>query len=407
MHRSRQTRRPVAVVASALVALVLVTGAIALSPATAEPGMSPLELAQVTKANCQVLLAKATTSAARTRAKQCIADQQVIIDALLSSPTPSPSATLSPSPSPSPTVQPSPSVTPTATTAPPSPTPTVTVTPSPTVTGPVLGCMPAPSRCGWPDATNTGVPAGTVLTVRQGDLTAVNGGVYDRLDIRGCVSIPNGVNNVVIRNSRITCGGPLPVDAEDYPHSGILIEDVEVDMAGNFFGRGIAGGGFTARRVWWHNGSDCSHYNSDVVIEDSFCDLARYTGSGDPHLDGFQSGGGDGVLLRHNTIRNPNGQTSAIINGPDLNVLSAQTNVRIVDNLMAGGGFTVYCNAHSEQHPAQVPTTEFRGNRIARAYYQLYSTPRGGYWGPMTDCGGVPGVETTVWDEDLTPVPIG
>jgi hypothetical protein len=313
-------------------------------------------------------------------------------------PAPTPTATTGPTAAP--TGEPSPSGS-----APSTGTPGGGGTTPPS--GPVLGCMPTPSRCGWPDTTNTGVKPGTALTVRTGNLTATNGATYTNLDIRGCVTIPDGVNNVTIRNTRITCGASVAVDAEDHPHTGLLFENVEVDMAGQFFGRGIAGSGFTARRVWWHNGSDCSHYNSNVIIEDSFCDLALYTGPGDPHLDGFQSGGGDNVILRHNTIRNPNGQTSAIINGPNLDVLSPQTNVRILDNLMTGGGFTVYCNAHSEQHPAQVPTVEFRGNRIARTYYRLYSTPRSGYWGPMTDCANVPGANTTVWDEDNTPVPLG
>src|SRR5512147_2235274 len=99
MHRRSRQTRPLAVAASLLAALVLVIGAVSLSPATADTAMSPLELAQVTQNNCQVLLAHATTSAAKTRARQCIADQQVIIDALSGSPTPSPSATQSASPS--------------------------------------------------------------------------------------------------------------------------------------------------------------------------------------------------------------------------------------------------------------------------------------------------------------------
>jgi len=256
--------------------------------------------------------------------------------------------------------------------------------------------MPQPSRCGFPDATNTGVPAGTVLRVVNGDMTFLAGGTYTNLDIRGCTRV--GGSNVTIRRVKIRCTGSLPIDIEDRPSiTGVLLEDVEIDAAGQFNGRGIAGGGFTARRVWWHGGSDCSHFNSNVVIEDSFCDIPRYTGTADPHLDGFQSGGGAHVTLRHNTIRNANGQTSAIINGPNLQVLGAQTDVHIVDNLMSGGGYTVYCQAHPAPQPS---TAEFRGNRISREFY-----PRGGYYGPMTDCAGIPGATTTIWDDTGLPIP--
>ena len=47
-------------------------------------------------------------------------------------------------------------------------------------------------------------------------------------------------------------------------------------------------------------------------------------------------------------------------------------------------------------------SVEFSGNRIAKTYW-----PKGGYWGPMTDCAGVPGVSTTLWDETGSAVPLG
>ena len=311
-------------------------------------------------------------------------------------PSPSPSTT---SPSPSPTTAPA--------TTPPVTTPPVSPSPSPTTTGPTQSnnCMVNPHLCGFPDTTNTGVKPGSTLTTVAG-FTAKSNVTYQNLNINGCVSIPVGVNNVIIRNSRINCSGTLPIDAEDHPHTGLLFEDVEINMGGNFFGRGIAGGGFTARRVWWHNGSDCSHFNSSVVIEDSFCDVSLYTGSQDPHLDGFQSGGGSGVVLRHNTIRNPNFQTSAIINGPATPPLDPQFNVRIVNNLMTGGGYTVYCNAHQA---ATVPTIEFSGNRIAMNYYKggdFHGVS--GQYGPTTDCTDVPASMRTgnVIDETGAPLPI-
>jgi hypothetical protein len=228
--------------------------------------------------------------------------------------------------------------------------------------------------------------------------------------------------NVIIRNVRIisTCSYAA-IDLE-FSNVSALIENVEIDMSqlanttaftGRLNQRSITGDNFTARRVWWHGGSDCVHFGSNVLIEDSFCEVASGAGyPGDPHLDGFQSAGGSNVTIRHNTIRNPNDQTSAIINGTTPGVSPPQFNVRIVGNLMAGGGYTVYCNAHDAATPA---TIEFRDNRISLRYYtwpiiqtgpRTHRLDRGGFWGPTTGCLGIPGYSTNVWDEDNRRLPL-
>jgi hypothetical protein len=51
------------------------------------------------------------------------------------------------------------------------------------------------------------------------------------------------------------------------------------------------------------------------------------------------------------------------------------TNVSIVDNLVAGGGYAIYC----PRSPGGLAA--FRGNVIAKTYHA-----KGGYWGPVTDC---------------------
>lgn len=278
--------------------------------------------------------------------------------------------------------------------------------------------MPQPSRCGWPDATNTGVQGSAVLAARSGNPLVLQAGqTLQNAEVTGCVQIRGP--GVTIRNVRIisTCSYAA-IDLEDFNTTGALIENVEIDMGrlantsaftGRLNQRSITGDNFTARRVWWHGGSDCVHFGSQVVIEDSFCDVALIPAGypGDPHIDGFQSAGGSNVIIRHNTIRNPNSQTSAIINGTTPGVSAPQTNVRILDNLMAGGGYTVYCNAHQAATSA---TIEFARNRISRLYYRWpvnsgHPVDRGGFWGPTTDCVNVPGFSTNVWDDDNRPLP--
>jgi hypothetical protein len=60
-------------------------------------------------------------------------------------------------------------------------------------------CAPKPSDCGYPDATNTGVPAGTKLEVMTGDQKITEAGtVIEGKDIRGCITVV--APHVTIRN---------------------------------------------------------------------------------------------------------------------------------------------------------------------------------------------------------------
>ena len=79
----------------------------------------------------------------------------------------------------------------------PSPTPTTTPT-TPPSSPPVAGNV-------QPNADNTGVPAGTVLTVYNGDLTITTAGAtYSGLDIHGYLRIQ--APNVTVKNSIIRGG---------------------------------------------------------------------------------------------------------------------------------------------------------------------------------------------------------
>lgn len=397
---------------SLVVVLLFCAGMLATSHQNAgAAASSDLQVAQDLLRNCQLQLAAATTSGERTRANQCIAIEQKVIAKLTATPAPStPPATTAP-----------PSTTAPATTVPPvSTAPPVTTPPPSSSAPPPATCMPNPHLCGYPDETNTGTIPGSTLAARSGTVVLNTGAVYENIALTGCIQVKG--YNVTIRNVRIvqTCSYAA-IDLE-FPNNGALIQDVEIDMSHmpdpqRLNLRAITTMDnmthpVTITRVWWHDGSDCVHYGGSasgpsateimVTITDSFCEIpvapAGYC-CPDPHLDGFQSSGGSGVLIYHNTIRNPNDQTSAIINGTTPGVSAPQYNVRIIGNLMAGGGWTVYCNAH---YASTVPTIEFRDNVFARTYYH-WSNPQStgsGYYGPMTDCGSVPGVGTTQWDGD-------
>jgi Sigma-70 region 2 len=68
------------------------------------------------------------------------------------------------------------------------------------------------------------------------------------------------------------------------------------------------------------------------------------------------------------------------------------SDVTIVDNLLAGGGYTLYCAATV---PGVGGTEVVTGNRFARTYDQ-----KGGYYGPAAYCGsGVDVWSGNVWDD--------
>lgn len=259
--------------------------------------------------------------------------------------------------------------------------------------------MPEPNRCGWPDSTNTG-PRGQLTAVAGSVTLATPGMVYADRDVAGCIRVT--ARNVTIRNVRVTCSATYAIGVNSGtggdvwwdPDANLLIEDVEINHGGQLNGKGIAFTGYTARRVWYHNGSDCAHMGSNTAVVDSYCVVGPDSGgtgfcSGTEHFDGLQSDGGTGITIRHNTIRNPCGQTSAILISTNTSPIN---DVTIENNLLAGGGWTLYCA--SEVRPAG-GTEVVRGNRFSRVYF-----PGGGRLGPAAYC-EYPNVvwSGNVWDD--------
>jgi hypothetical protein len=248
------------------------------------------------------------------------------------------------------------------------------------------GCSSHPSSCGWPDATNTGVPAGVALTVINGSVNLTTPGqVLEGKDIRGCVLVQ--APNVTIRRSKVTCTDGYGIGSfpEEYSGGGLLIEDVEVTCA-NSSATAIGYYGLVARRVNLHNCENGFDIDDRVTVVDSYIHDMRPTDTG--HTDGIQLAGGSDIVIRHNTIFNPDG-TSAIISHP-----SANANVTIEANLLGGGAYTLYCPRDS--------STNFRviNNRFSTLF-----GPNGGAYGPWDQCQKVAENRGNVWDSTLVPVP--
>jgi hypothetical protein len=261
------------------------------------------------------------------------------------------------------------------------------------------GCMEDASACGFPDIETTGVTPGTELTPVEGSITlSTPGEVYEDKLVTGSIIVE--APNVTIRNVKLVATDPFyGIRAFGWVNNvtGLTLDHVEIDLNGNYDAKGVAFDGYTARNVFFHNGSDCAHMGADVTLQDSLCVIGpdvnrdgwpddRTFCSGTEHFDGFQSDGGRNITIRHNTIRNPCDQTAAILMSTNTEPIS---NVIIQDNLMAGGAFTLYCNAGG-----QVANQAVTGNRFAKTYFEM-----GGMFGPHIGCNTADVFQANVWDE--------
>lgn len=199
---------------------------------------------------------------------------------------------------------------------------------------------------GPPGPDNTGVPAGTALRRSDSLTISEDGAVVENLDIDGCVVVD--ADDVTIRRTRITCtdapGGRAVV--MDGKHTGLLIEDVEVDGGGTTE-IGIDLNEAVIRRANIHSVNDGIRMGADLVIEDSW--IHTMTRQGDLHPDAIQGISARDVVIRRNTLDPRNAKTGDLGNAAIM--LGSETGpkisrgVVIEDNHLDGGNYTINISA--------------------------------------------------------------
>jgi hypothetical protein len=268
-------------------------------------------------------------------------------------------------------------------TVPATPTTTTPTTPTqstPALTTPATGgfqsnCIVTPHLCGYPDATNTGVPAGTTLT-NSGSLTVTqDGAVIQNLNITGNITIH--ANNVTIRNTRITSGDYYPIAYYDTGHSGLLVEDTQIIGTSSDVTAGISFDNYTARRVDISGTADGLKANDNVLIEDSYVHDLAYDAAAGTHNDGVQTTGGSNVTLRHNTFKlsMSDGINSCIQMG---NEGGDNLNWLVTNNLFDGGGWEI--NASPAGTNRTFTNNRFTHNSAYGVGYVGNSTWTGNYY---------------------------
>jgi len=278
------------------------------------------------------------------------------------------------------------------------------------------GCAAVPHACGFPDATNTGVPRGTRLRKVPGQVSSGPGWYFDargwvQVDRRGTVlsglSIPCNVNvaasDVTIRDDRIAVAGNTFGVSVRHTRN-VTIEDSTISGLGAGAGRLMVGikdiyADSTGLTVLRNNISEVStgvQMESGLVASNYIHDMGYVPGD---HTNGITSNGGrtGRLTVRYNTIFTNRQQTDAIGLFEDF---GTQANRIIDDNLLAGGGYAIY----GGQNPGGPATSRIvvENNRISRIYY-----PDGGFYGPAADfdphaAGNI--WSGNVWDRTGSPV---
>ena len=160
-----------------------------------------------------------------------------------------------------------------------------------------------PALFGMPNATNTGVPAGTSLTAYTGPMTITTPGtVIDGKIINGTLIIEAA--NVTIKNSVVQNFGFWGIDASaaaavgnvtvqncTLTGSSSMDHDSAIVGSGTFIGNNISN---TENGILLQDGASVVRDNYIHDLNDNF---------GDPHYDGIAlQGGQNHVLIEHNTI---------------------------------------------------------------------------------------------------------
>lgn len=169
---------------------------------------------------------------------------------------------------------------------PPTPTSTSTLSSTPAPT-------PAPTRVpsDFPDASDTGVPAGTVLTRYTGPCTITRAGtVIDGRRVACSLRIEAG--GVTIRNSVVN--GTV-ANAEDSQGMNFTIVDSLVNV-GNEPGTGIGAADFTAVRVHVTGGNRSINCWRHCTVRDSFVHGQFDDQSGVAHESGIRMGSGSTIV---------------------------------------------------------------------------------------------------------------
>jgi hypothetical protein len=276
---------------------------------------------------------------------------------------------------------------------PPASTPPVSTPPAstppastpPAQVAPVSGCFLTPSSCGYPDPTNTGVPAGTTLSPSGSLVVTTAGTVISGVDVTGTIQID--ADNVTIQDSRVTqtstcgptssCGNYAIGIAAGL--TGVRIAHVEtLTAAGTTCEQDIrnTGSSVTIESSYLHACDGNLYAAGPTVLKDSY-GITKLDISTD-HIENVYLNETSFTAI-HDTLFSPIHQTAVIFgnSGGGGDVTNCSNHLTVQESLLAGGGYTLYPCAHSSQ--AGTSTLNVIGNHFARCKTPEFYEPEGGH----------------------------
>jgi hypothetical protein len=253
-------------------------------------------------------------------------------------------------------------------------------------------CMTVPHTCGFPDSTNTGVPAGMALESVPSQVSSGPGwywnAAYSELIVKGNGTMLSGLH----------IQGSLDIQA-----SNVTVKDVQVVTAGSFGislrhttgvtieNSTVSGQNLTTGRVnsaisdvycdstgMVIKDNNISHFRIGIqmatgLVEGNYLHDPGYI-NGD-HTDGIMAvGTTEPMTVENNTVLIDLGQTDAITLGAS-SPGQAVANKTVVGNFLAGGGYSIYGGLGKNNPTSNIVIT---GNRFSQLYF-----PKAGQYGPV------------------------
>ena len=205
--------------------------------------------------------------------------------------------------------------------------------------------------------------------------TTKDGAVVENVVVRGGIDVSH--RDVTVRNNRILLGGQA--NGVGLRHSvNATVADNEIGILGGtprlLVGVKDVYGDASGTQVLRNEivNTSTGVQTSEGLIEGNYIHAMGFE-SGD-HTNGTTSNGSTRALtIRHNTILNQLGQTDAISLFQDFGL---EANRLVTDNLLAGGGYTLYAGGGSRGTSYNIKITN---NRFSTVYF-----PKGGSYGPYT-----------------------
>jgi chitodextrinase len=231
------------------------------------------------------------------------------------------------------------------------------------------------SACGYPDATNTGVPVGITLTNQTTNdsclVVSTDNTVINALHITGCIDVE--ANNITIQNSEVTgttgIWWAIKYGATNPNVTGLKVLHVKVNSipgqgpaAEGAYPYGISAQGTGSLEVGYSNISgfkDCIDVAQGYIHDNWIHDMYVW---GAPV--------GTSLLIKHNTVTDIIlDSTAAIFMREGLRI----HDVTVQDNWLAGGSYTLYGGG-----------TDARNIQALNNKFSTEIAPNGGQYGPIS-----------------------